>query len=198
MRFSMIGLLLQILMLIALHTFAFQSTAEPLAEREAKVVALLNGYEWQLDEAAFRSLPDDCWKDLLRISKDKQYMKVIRARASIALTLYPNDAVWSRMHESLDDSGVRSGAAVVNNLVLRRRAVEQMCRTFGVARPHEVEQQMIRLLEDADPHTRVKAAQCMQTVMTEAGVESLKAYRNRLKNVVGDNNWEYRATENKE
>ncbi len=52
---------------------------------------------------------------------------------------------------------------------------------------------MIPLLEAVDPRTRVKAAQCLQTVMTESRVEVLREYRGRLQDVSGDNNWEYRA-----
>ena len=58
---------------------------------------------------------------------------------------------------------------------------------------NEVEKQMIPLLEAVDPHTRVKAVQCLQTVMTESRIEMLREYRGRLKDVSGDNNWEYRA-----
>ena len=52
---------------------------------------------------------------------------------------------------------------------------------------------MIPLLEAVDPRTRVEAAQCLQTVMTESSVEVLREYRGRLQDVSGDNNWEYRA-----
>ena len=58
---------------------------------------------------------------------------------------------------------------------------------------NEVEKQMISLLEAVDPHTRVKAVQCLQTVMTESRIEMLREYRGRLKDVSGDNNWEYQA-----
>ena len=58
---------------------------------------------------------------------------------------------------------------------------------------NEVEKQMIPLLEAVDPHTRVKAVQCLQTVMTESRIEVLREYRGRLKDVSGDNNWEYQA-----
>lgn len=60
---------------------------------------------------------------------------------------------------------------------------------------NEVEKQMIPLLEAVDPHARVKAAQCLQTVMTESRIEVLREYRDRLQDVSGDNNWEYRARE---
>lgn len=58
---------------------------------------------------------------------------------------------------------------------------------------NEVEKQMIPLLEAVDPHTRVKAVQCLQTVMTESRIEVLREYRGRLKDVSGNNNWEYQA-----
>ena len=58
---------------------------------------------------------------------------------------------------------------------------------------NEVEKQMIPLPEAVDPHTRVKAVQCLQTVMTESRIEVLREYRGRLQDVSGDNNWEYRA-----
>ena len=51
-----------------------------------------------------------------------------------------------------------------------------------------VEKQMIPLLEAVDPHTRVKAVHCLQTVMSESGVEVLREYRGRLQDVSGDNN----------
>ena len=54
---------------------------------------------------------------------------------------------------------------------------------------------MIPLLEAVDPHARVKAVQCLQTVMTESRIEVLREYRGRLQDVSGDNNWEYRARE---
>ncbi|MBT3899581.1 MAG: hypothetical protein HOF32_12935 [Gammaproteobacteria bacterium] len=52
---------------------------------------------------------------------------------------------------------------------------------------------MIPLLEAVDPHTRVKAVQSLQTFMTESRIEVLREYRGRLKDVSGDNNWEYQA-----
>ena len=52
---------------------------------------------------------------------------------------------------------------------------------------------MIPLPEAVDPHTRVKAVQSLQTFMTESRIEVLREYRGRLKDVSGDNNWEYRA-----
>ncbi|MDG1304810.1 MAG: hypothetical protein P8P54_11610 [Pseudomonadales bacterium] len=58
---------------------------------------------------------------------------------------------------------------------------------------NEVEKQLIPLLEAVDPHTRVKAVQCLQTVMTESRIEVLREYRGRLKDVSGNNNWEYQA-----
>ena len=60
---------------------------------------------------------------------------------------------------------------------------------------NEVEKQMIPLLEAVDPHSRVKAAQCLQTVMTESGVEVSREYPSKMQDVLGDNNWEYRVTE---
>ena len=58
---------------------------------------------------------------------------------------------------------------------------------------NEVEKQLIPLLEAVDPHTRVKAVQCLQTVMTESRIEVLREYRGRLKDGSGNNNWEYQA-----
>ncbi len=171
-----------------------QESISDAQKREQKILALLSGYEWHLDEAAFRSLPEDCWQDLLRISTDQRFMKVIRSRAAIALTLFPNDTVWSRMKDRVGDSNAGSDRTVVmNGKVTRRRAVEQMCRTFAEDRAGAVEEQMIPLLEASDPHLRIKAVQCLRNVMGESGEKALMQYQNNLQDSSGERNWERKA-----
>ena len=73
------------------------------------------------------------------------------------------------------------------------RVIRARAATALTLHSNEMEKQMIPLLEAVDPHTLVKAVQCLQTVMTESRIEVWREYRDRLQDVSGDNDWEYQA-----
>jgi hypothetical protein len=135
------------------------------------VMPLLKGYEWQFNPDQFRALPADSYQELLRIAGSVEYPGHIRERALAALSIYPNDAVWSFMYGDLRNSadGVR-----------RRRLVEAMCVAFAGQRPREVEDAIVKMLDSADPHLRVKVAKCLKTLDSESAREQLDHYRSRI------------------
>ena len=73
------------------------------------------------------------------------------------------------------------------------RVISARAATASTPHSNEVEKQMTPWLEAVDPHTRGKAVQCLQTVMTESRIEVWRKYRDRLQDVSGDNDWEYQA-----
>jgi hypothetical protein len=115
------------------NTGASQDNRSPSSidlQREDRVLRLLRGFEWRLDIESFRALPNNCWEDLIRIVNDARFMKITRSRASVALTLFANDNVWLHMLSQLAADFPGSS----ENAVMRRRAVDQLCETFAVAR----------------------------------------------------------------
>lgn len=187
-------------------TSAGESLSESSAfklQREASVLRLLRGFEWRLDVEGFRSLPDNCWEELLRIANDQRFMKVTRSRASIALTLFTNDSVWIHMQSrlggkhagrgELDTSDANSGNHIGKKAVMRRRAVDQMCVTFAVDRAKAVEGNMISLLTEVDPQLRVRAARCLKLMATEPAREALLEYKTKLQHSSALSRWELEA-----
>lgn len=163
-------------------------------QREARVLHLLRGFEWQLDVEGFSALPDNCWEDLLRIANDRRFMKVTRSRASAALTLFSNDSVWSHMLSQLGgDHHSRKEDVTSEDAVMRRRAADQMCQTFAVARPEAVEGNMISLLNEVDPQLRVRAARCLKLMTTETASEALLEYKTKLQHSAAGSQWELEA-----
>ncbi|MFT6433560.1 MAG: hypothetical protein ACJAVI_001602 [Candidatus Azotimanducaceae bacterium] len=158
-------------------------------QREARVLPLLRGFEWRLDIESFRALPNNCWEDLIRIANDARFMKITRSRASVALTLFANDNVWLHMMSQLAADFPGSS----ENAVMRRRAVDQLCETFAVARSDAVAGKMIPLLEEVDPQLRVRAAQCLQLMATESGKKALLEYKTKLERSAAESDWELEA-----
>jgi hypothetical protein len=158
-------------------------------QREDRVLRLLRGFEWRLDIESFRALPNNCWEDLIRIANDARFMKITRSRASVALTLFANDNVWLHMMSQLAADFPGSS----ENAVMRRRAVDQLCETFAVARSDAVAGKMIPLLEEVDPQLRVRAAQCLQLMATESGKKALLEYKTKLERSAAESDWELEA-----
>jgi len=147
------------------------------SQTQNRVLRLLNGYEWQLDEKAFRLLPDNCWEDLLLISTDKSFSKVIRSRASAALTLFPNDKTWLYLMSRIADD---------NPLIVKRRTAEQICKAFMANRTQAVEKLMIPLLRDDDSQLQGIAARCLQPGTSDESSAALAAYRLRVTGEVNE------------
>lgn len=154
------------------------SAPSSASEREA-VLRLLDGYEWQVNEAAFRQLPEDTWQVLLEIATDMDLMKLTRSRASAALTLYPNDAVWAYFSRAITEP---------ETPVQRRRAVEALCQAFRVEERPAMETLLVPMLEASDAHLRTKVASCLQSVNSERALQALARYRERI-----EEDWEVRA-----
>jgi len=152
--------------------------------RQQRVMQLLRGFEWQLDEQAFLLLPDNCWEELLQISNDRNVKKLIRARAAAALTLYPNDKVWYELVSRISYDRSR---------VMRRRSTEQVCKAFSDSRARAVEEKMISLLADKDPQVRVLAARCLQPGKSEAASSALTMFRSELDRAEDSRFWEFEA-----
>lgn len=148
------------------------------AERES-VMNLLKGYEWRLDADAFESLGADAYRDLLAIAADASELNMVRGRALAALTLYPNQEVWSYL---------TGEAANGDDPVRRRRAVDAMCEAFAPARAAELETILPPLLENDDAHLRIAAAKCLIRVGGDSSKPALRRYHDTI-----ENSWEARA-----
>jgi hypothetical protein len=144
-----------------------------------KVVATLQGYEWQLDLAVLRALPARAWRDLLVVIDDNTHAGFVRERAAASLVAFPNDEVLAFYVQSL-------GAAQQG--LHRGRQVESLCMGFASQRPLVVEQALLPLLDDAEGQLRLPAARCLQSMDLPSSQAALTRYRGQVANT-----WEARA-----
>lgn len=152
------------------------------ADAQPRLLATLQGYEWQLDRAALLSLPADAWQGFMALAEDSGQSGIVRARAAASLVVYPNDSVWDFFVQAI---GAADGPAVN-----RRRSVESLCAAFGAERATLLVPVLLPLLDEADAHLRIQAANCLQQLDLDSPPEALLAYR---RNIVAD--WERRATQ---
>lgn len=156
----------------SLH-YAGQSAADERTADESSVsiMPLLKGYEWQFDPDKFKALPPDSYQALLQIARNRDHPGFIRERAMAALRLYPNDEVWAFFHEAVRNTADK---------VKRRRAVQAMCQAFAENHAGRVANAIVELLEDEDPHLRVKVARCLKILHSESTRERFERYRSRI------------------
>ena len=138
-----------------------------------KVVATLQGYEWQLDLAVLRSLPAEAWRDLLAVVGDKTRAGFVRERAAASLVAFPNDEVLAFYVQSL-------GAAQQG--LHRGRQVESLCMGFASQRPLVVERALLPLLDEAEGQLRLPAARCLQAMDLPSSQAALTRYRGQVAN----------------
>jgi hypothetical protein len=151
----------------------------PGADR-AGVMGLLEGYEWRPDKAAFDQLGQDAWHQLIEVAGNGAATNLVRGRAMAALTLYPNDEVWTWFVSAATHDGGQP--------VLRRRALDAMCATFATRRADALEGVVEPLLQAADAHLRVSAAKCLRTIGGNKADAALSQYRRNIHQP-----WEARA-----
>lgn len=164
---------MRVLMLFLLFT-----AVPSFAADRAAVAGLLTGYEWHLDAHAFGKLPPDTWQTLIAIANDPAETNFIRQRAMAALTLYPNNAVWTWF-----DARVASAKGAV-----RRRSVDALCAAFATRRGPAVEAAVSPLLQSTDAQLRVSAAKCLRQVGGSKAEAALSQYRAHIRHA-----WEARA-----
>jgi hypothetical protein len=152
--------------------------AEPSSDID-KVMATLQGYEWQLDLVALNALPASAWRQLLTVVDDSAQPAFVRERAAASLVAFPNDEVLDFYIQSLGET---------NKGLHRGRQVESLCMGFASQRPLAVEQAVLPLLESADGRLRLPAAQCLQAMNLSASQIALTRYREQVANT-----WEARA-----
>ncbi|MEX0942055.1 MAG: hypothetical protein WD002_05860 [Pseudomonadales bacterium] len=146
--------------------------------REA-VIALLQGYEWEIDRPAFEALGAEADTLLLTLAGDENESKLIRARAAAVLSIYPTDEVWGFYLSRLNDSAAP---------VQRRRAVDALCHAFAGARAGDLIAVLAPVLTADDVHLRTRAATCLQSLPEDQAAASLQAYRQGITDA-----WELRA-----
>jgi hypothetical protein len=152
--------------------------AEHSSEHD-KVMATLQGYEWQLDLAVLRALPTGAWRDLLAVVDDNTQAGFVRERAAASLAAFPNDEVLAFYVQSL--GATQQG-------LHRGRQVESLCMGFASQRPLVVEQALLPLLEETEGQLRLPAARCLQAMDLPSSQPALARYRGQVANT-----WEARA-----
>jgi hypothetical protein len=154
------------------------AAAEPLSDND-KVMATLQGYEWQLNFAVLNALPAAAWQDLLVVVEDNTQPVFIRERAAASLVVFPNDEVLAFYVQSLGEK---------NQGLHRGRQVESLCMGFASQRPLAVEQAILPLLETSEGRFRLPAALCLQAMNLSSSQAALTRYRDQVANT-----WEARA-----
>jgi len=143
------------------------------------VLDLLQGYEWRLQEDKLQSIGPDAYKSLLNIADDAGQVNFIRARAALALTMFPNDEVWDFYEREI---------TMGQNRIRRRQLVQNFCTSFLQTRPDRVESALMPLLRASDAHLRSNTARCLQKIDSEQARAALESYRRTISEA-----WELRA-----
>jgi len=143
------------------------------------VLDLLQGYEWHLQEDRLQSIGPDAYKSLLNIADDAEQVNFIRARAALALTMFPNDEVWDFYEREITTG---------QNRIRRRQLVQNFCTSFLQTRPDKVESALMPLLKASDAHLRSNTARCLQKLDSEQVRKALASYRSTITEA-----WELRA-----
>ena len=166
------------LTIVPIVSAAAAAAAEYSSEHD-KVMATLQGYEWQLDLAVLRALPAGAWRDLLAVVDDNTQAGFVRERAAASLAAFPNDEVLAFYVQSL--GATQQG-------LHRGRQVESLCMGFASQRPLVVEQALLPLLEETEGQLRLPAARCLQAMDLPSSQPALARYRGQVANT-----WEARA-----
>ncbi|MFT4632680.1 MAG: hypothetical protein ACI96P_001411 [Candidatus Azotimanducaceae bacterium] len=144
-----------------------------------RIMATLQGYEWQLDFVALNALPPSAWRDLLAVVDDNAQPTFIRERAAASLVAFPNDEVLAFYVQSLSET---------NQGLHRGRQVESLCLGFARQRPLAVEQAILPLLKTTEGQWRLPAARCLQSMGLSGSQAALTRYREQVADT-----WEGRA-----
>ena len=143
------------------------------------VLDLLKGYEWRLQEDKLQGIGPDAYKSLLNIADDADQLNFIRARAALALTMFPNDEVWDFYEREI---------TLGQNRIRRRQLVQNFCTSFLQLRPYKVELALMPLLKESDARLRSNSARCLQKLDSEQVRNALASYRRTI-----SESWELRA-----
>jgi hypothetical protein len=154
------------------------AVAEHSSEHD-KVMATLQGYEWQLDLAVLAALPAGAWRDLLAVVDDNTQAGFVRERAAASLVAFPNDEVLAFYVQSL---------GATQQELHRGRQVESLCLGFASQHPLVVEQALLPLLDETEGQLRLPAARCLQAMDLPSSQAALARYRGQVANT-----WEARA-----
>lgn len=157
--------IMPILLIACLGMNVFAS--DQRAATESQALALLRGYEWQLDVEALRALPADTYKILLDIAGGDGYPVYIKSRALAVLEHFPNDRVWAFLESEL------ATAAPIE----RRRIVDTVCETFSADRPTQVEAVIGDYLQQQDAHLRIIVARCLQAIGSVSAMDKIQRYQ---------------------
>jgi len=153
--------------------------AVPAFPADGDVIDLLQGYEWQLPEEKLRLIGPDVYKPLLAIADDEQQVNFIRARAALALTIFPNDEVLEYFEREI---------TLGKDSLRRRQLVQDFCTAFLQRNPAKVESMLIPLLKEPDARLRSNAARCLQEVDSDESKKALTSYGATISET-----WEARA-----
>ena len=148
--FGKVGLIATIVMLVFLMLSTDSRAA--VEAKHAELLALLQGYEWQLPRDKFEVLPAETYLALIDIAADEELMSFIRGRALLALSLYENETVWGFLTSLVADE---------SNGNQRRRVIEVICDTFIEAKSKALSELLLPLLVSTDVHIKTKAAACL-------------------------------------
>jgi hypothetical protein len=148
------------------------------------VMDLLQGYEWEVPKGPVPV--KNAEEELIRIASDSSQPNFIRARAAAALTVYPNDRVWEFYRAQITSSPVASAVRKVS----RRRAIDALCTAFLPERSQAIQELIIPLLTEGDAHLRVRVAQCLLRIDSDAAKSALGNYRAGI-----GESWELKAAQ---
>ncbi|MBQ62356.1 MAG: hypothetical protein CMQ19_09805 [Gammaproteobacteria bacterium] len=151
----------------------------PAISADDEVVDLLQGYEWQLPEEKLRHIGPDVYKPLLAIADDERQVNFIRARASLALTAFPNDEVLEYFEREI---------SLGKNNLRRRQMVQDFCTAFLQLKPANIESTLIPMLKEPDARLRSNSARCLQNIDSDKSKGALASYGATI-----SESWEARA-----
>ncbi|MCB1644350.1 MAG: hypothetical protein KDI36_02810 [Pseudomonadales bacterium] len=160
------------LMILCLMTVA--SFAQASVRDEA--LNLLQGYEWELNEAQVQALGAAGKSALLDIAGDPSLAGFIRERAAASLSAFADDEVRKFYLDRLETTV---------SPTIRRRTVEALCETWDAT---SLESTLIPMLKSDDTRLKVIVANCLQSVDSDAARAALAEYRISIRD-----SWELNA-----
>ncbi len=124
------------------------------AEQDKDVLAMLQGYEWEIPRGALaaRQNLNHLRASLLDIARDEAQVNFIRARAATMLSEIPNDEVFAFFRQEISAG---------SDPIRRRQQVDNLCRAFAHSEAAAIEELLIPLLDGGDTHLSGRAARCL-------------------------------------
>ena len=141
------------------------SVASP---EKSKVMKLLEGRHWKLEDKSFKSLGDDTDILLIEIAGDKALINYLRFRAMEALSLFPTEKTAVFLEHTAD----KSFAA------LARRGFEALNIGFSKTEPERVKKLAERLLLHRNAQVRITAGRALRSLDTPSFKRFLKVEKN--------------------